>query len=105
MCKIVLKDGFFHIPVDPKFVDYLCVEFPVSKRIARFRVLPFGIKCAPAIFQHLMLELKRVFELAWGVKFGDAVLVYIDDWAVLSLTRSRTQEGYDMLINMLLHNG
>ena len=105
MCKLDLKDGFFHIPVDDRFVDFLCIEFPLSKKIARFRVLPFGIKCAPAWFQRLMLELLRMFKAAWKAKFGDDVLVYIDDWGLFAIEHARAAEGFALLIQMLEEMG
>jgi len=105
MAKIDLKDGFFHIPIKPQFVDYLCIQFPVSGKYARFRVLPFGIKCAPAIFQHLMLEILRMFKEAWKREHGDDASAYIDDLGVFSMSKERAQEGFELLIRMLTEMG
>jgi hypothetical protein len=84
--KYDLKDGFYHIPVHPRFVDLLGIQLPASNQFARYRFLCFGLKCAPFFFQGTMCELRQCL-LAQGILSDCAVLVYIDDWLLLAPTR------------------
>ncbi len=47
MAKFDFKDGFYHIPVHPKLSSLLGIKHPKSGKLAVYRVLCFGLKCAP----------------------------------------------------------
>ena len=74
--KLDLASGYWQIPVAKKSRQYLAFES--AKRQYRFKVMPFGIANAPAMFQKMMDSL-----------IGDlpGVSGYIDDVVVYSKTK------------------
>jgi hypothetical protein len=49
--------------------------------------------------------IKAAFERAWLVQEGEAVLVYIDDWAIITMSKARADDGFSFLIDMLSEIG
>ncbi len=83
--KFDLKDGFYHIPVQPKLTSLLGIKHPQEGRFATYRYLCFGLKCAPFLFQGTMCQLRAML-LSKGILHDCAVLVYIDDWIIMGAT-------------------
>jgi hypothetical protein len=48
--KYDLKDGFFHVPVHPAWVDFFGIRLPDTGEYARYRYLLFGGKSSPPLF-------------------------------------------------------
>lgn len=73
---IDLAQGFYQIPIPPADRDKTTVVTPFGKY--RFTVMPFGLRNAPATFQHAMDNLFHEYQ--------DFIFVYIDDVAIFSRT-------------------
>ena len=72
-----LRQGYWQVENDPETADK--TSFVTRKGSFRFKVLPFGLSNAPAIFQRLMNLVMR--GLTW-----EACLVFLDDIVVMSTT-------------------
>lgn len=69
-CSIDLKQGYHHVPIVPK--DRHKTAFSASRYLHQYKVLPYGFKSAPRIFQDVMQTILRPL-------LGKGCLVYIDD--------------------------
>ena len=72
--KVDLNKGFHQIPVEPSHYQKTVFCTPWGKY--EFRVMPFGVRNGPSVFQRLM---DRVLH-----RDGDLAVVYIDDIAIFS---------------------
>ena len=72
---IDLMQGYYQIKIQD--VDCAKIAFKTPMGVYEFRVLPFGLTNAPAIFQGVM---KRIFR----PYIGKFVLVYLDDIIIFS---------------------
>ncbi|CEM39915.1 unnamed protein product [Vitrella brassicaformis CCMP3155] len=87
-----MKDGFLHLPVDPREADLLGFQSPINVKYYRYQFVPFGLATAPWLFCHLMEYVKtRLSER--GVH---AVLVYVDDWYFVGQTHEDVQHALDV---------
>ena len=76
-----LKSGYWQIKVDDSSQEK--TAFVTHKGLFEFRVMPFGVTNAPAVFQRLM---QRVLAGLQSVSASDFVSVYLDDVIVFSET-------------------
>ena len=72
-----LRQGYWQVENDPETADK--TTFITRKGAFKFKVLPFGLCNAPAVFQRLMNLVMR--GLTW-----EACLVFLDDIVVMSTT-------------------
>ena len=72
-----LRQGYWQVENDPETADK--TTFITRKGAFKFKVLPFGLSNAPAVFQRLMNLVMR--GLTW-----EACLVFLDDIVVMSTT-------------------
>ena len=72
-----LRQGYWQVENDPETADK--TTFITRKGAFKFKVLPFGLSNAPAVFQRLMNLVMR--GLTWK-----ACLVFLDDIVVMSTT-------------------
>ena len=72
-----LRQGYWQVENDPETADK--TTFITRKGASKFKVLPFGLSNAPAVFQRLMNLVMR--GLTW-----EACLVFLDDIVVMSTT-------------------
>jgi len=77
MVKVDLKDAFFTIPIHKVHQQYL--RFQVAEACYQFTCLPFGLSCAPWIFNKVMKPLMTLLR-SWGVR----IIVYIDNMLILA---------------------
>ena len=72
--KVDLNKGFHQIPVDPSHYQKTAFCTPWGKY--EFRVMPFGVRNGPSVFQRLMDQVLN--------RDSDSAVVYIDDIAIFS---------------------
>jgi len=70
-----LCSGYHNIPI--KEVDRDKTAFITRRGCFRYKVMPFGLTCAPSVFQHLM-------DLVLCELTYETCLVYLDDITVIS---------------------
>ena len=74
-----LASGYWQIPMDPSSQEK--TAFITIGGLFEFKVMPFGLKNAPAVFQRLMEKILQQLNPVDGRKF---VSVYVDDVLVFS---------------------
>ena len=80
-----LKDAYFQIVLDNESRDLTTFSDGIS--LYRFRRLPFGLSCAPAIFSRKMAEiLAELTKEGWVRNYLDDIILWADDFSQL-LTR------------------
>ena len=87
-----LRQGYWQVENDPQTADK--TTFITRKGAFKFKVLPFGLSNAPAIFQRLM-NLVMV-GLTW-----EACLVFLDDIIVMSSTFEQHLDRLQAVFNRL----
>ncbi len=75
LSKIDLTKGYYHVPLEAESRDV--TSFVTPWGCFKFKVLPFGLKHAPAIFQRIMEQILRECK-GWSVVYIDDILVYSD---------------------------
>ena len=77
--KVDLRDGFFHLPLDPALRPFLGIEYEGVRY--RWTVLPMGLATAPGIMQSVMRHITGLVT----ARFPDLrAYVYLDDFLFLS---------------------
>ena len=95
-----LRSGYHNIPI--KEADRDKTAFITRRGCFRYKVMPFGLTCAPSVFQRLM-------DLVLCGLTYDSCLVYLDDIIVFARDfqshRDRLQEVFERLrrANLKLH--
>ena len=92
-----LASGFWQIRVHPD--SQAKTAFVTHHGLHEFRVMPFGLKNAPAAFQRLMHRVVADLNLAEGPDFVSA---YIDDVLVFSRTLQEHLHHLEMVIAKLV---
>jgi len=81
-----LKDGFWHAELDEES-SKLC-SFVTPHGLYRFRKMPFGLSCAPEIFQYMTEEILK----------GTGAIVYFDD----CLIPGKDKAHHDLILGKVL---
>lgn len=92
-----LRSGYWQVPMEEASIPYTAFTTP-NGATYEFVVMPFGLKCAPTTFQHLMVEV-----LAGYV--GVFVNVYLDDIIVYSGTHEEHAVHLQMVLERLRTHG
>lgn len=93
-CKIDLKNGYFHIPINKKFSKWFGLKW---KGVSyAFQRLPFGLSMAPAIFQSIT---KKLLE-----KWKNNCLVYLDDFLLFADSFEKTHQITKEVLLYLVKN-
>lgn len=92
--KIDLKDAYFHIELHSE-VRHL-TAFMTMNGLMRFKRLPFGLSCAPEIFQK---EMEKVFRNCKNV------LIYLDDILMYGKSLKELKEIENMVREVIKKNG
>ena len=88
-----LRQGYWQVENDPATADK--TTFITRKSAFKFKVLPFGLSNAPAIFQRLMNLV--MMGLTW-----EACLVFLDDIVVISKTFDQHIERLGAVLDRLI---
>ena len=83
-----LNSGYWQVAMDDE--DKSKTAFVTRKGLFQFKVMPFGLTCAPATFERLMETV--LAGLQW-----DLCLVYLDDIIVIG------KSFEDMLSNLMIY--
>ena len=107
MCKLDLKDGFFHCPVHQDSQRFL--GFRWDKQTYAYRFLPFGLASSPYQFCRLtshaaQLATSRLRALLWGSRVP-LILVYVDDFLICAPTCADCTLALSILREVLLELG
>ena len=77
-----MKDAYFQVPLDPKSRDI--TTFSDSINLYRFKRLPFGLSCAPAIFtRHMSTLLSPLLTEGWMRNYLDDLIIWGPDFSTL----------------------
>ena len=87
-----LRQGYWQVENDPETADK--TTFITRKGAFKFKVLPFGLSNAPAVFQRLMNLVMQ--GLTW-----EACLVFLDDIIVMTSTFEQHLERLNAVFNRL----
>jgi hypothetical protein len=98
MCSIDLKDAYYTVPIDQKYVKYL--KFEYGGKIYKFTCMPNGLSSAPRIFTMLS---KPVF--SYLRKQGFHNTVYIDDSLLIGYSLSDCQRNVKATVDAVRHAG
>ena len=92
-----IKDGFFHVPVNIDYRDYL--GFRWNNQFYRWKVLPFGLSCSPYYFNKIVRPI-----VSYLRSLGVRVSVFVDDF-ILAADASSITDCSDQLIHCLCDLG
>ncbi len=77
MSKLDLSKGYYQLQMDPASKDMTTFVCPYGKY--RFVRMPFGLKNAPAMFQHAISTVLKRFT-SFSTNYIDDILVYSGSW-------------------------
>ena len=97
---IDLASGFWQIQMHPSSQEK--TAFVTLQGLYEFRVMPFGLKNAPRVFQHLMQQVVSAVNPSSGPDF---VSVYLDDILVFSRDLDDHLEHLRLIIERLVEVG
>lgn len=98
LAKRDLTNGFFHCVLNKEARRYMGFRHPVSRKLARWVVLPQGTKQSPAIFCAVSTAASRIFQQIFdreGVRV--IVKVYVDDFILIGDTFEDIQRAFALM--------
>ena len=95
---IDLKDAYFHISIHPSNRKFL--RFIFLDTIYQYQVLSFGLATAPRTFTKCMAPVAAYLRL-----HGVQVFPYINDWLVVSPSRSKALQDTKFTLHALRNLG
>ena len=94
--KLDLKDAFNQIPVKKEHQKFTAFKCP--RGVFEYKVMPFGLRNAPAVFQ-------RMIDTVLGMLVGVCCVAYMDDILVFSPSREQhTKDFVKVLSALSRHN-
>ena len=91
-----LSSGYYNVPIRECDKDKTC--FVTRRGAWRFNVLPFGLTCAPSVFQRLM-------DLVLSGLSYEICLAYIDDIIIFASTFEQHLERLEQVLSRILKAG
>ena len=77
-----LKEAYYQVELDPKSRDV--TTFSDGVALYRFKRLPFGLSCSPAVFSRVMMNvLAPLIKLGWVKNYLDDVIVWAPSFSTL----------------------
>jgi hypothetical protein len=90
--KLDLRSGYHQFPIDAD--SQHLTAFRAGNNLYQFKRIPFGLKMAPAYFQHIMQDIL-------GSLIGRTCFVYLDDIIVFGDTEEEFVENLDTILGLL----
>ena len=95
LASIDLKDAYFQITVHPSSRKLL--RFISNDTVYQFKALCFGLATAPQVFTRVFAAVS-----AWAHSRGVHLLLYLDDWLILSSSEAKTRRHVNQLLTLPL---
>ena len=90
--------GFYQVPIAHKSKELISFSVPGPKGGQyQFRVMPFGLKGAPATFQQFMDDVFRPI-------LGQSAVIYIDDIAIFSDSKKQHMDHLRQVFQLMRDN-
>ena len=85
-----LKDGYYHLQIEPEFRNYLGFKFEWQGKVyyARYLVAPFGLRDIPFLFTKILRPLVNHWRRS-GIK----ICLYLDDGFSSSKNKDKAFHG------------
>ena len=93
MISLDLQDAYLQVPIHPESRRYL--RFTMGGVPYQFRVLYFGLTTAPQVFTRLMAPISAILH-----RYGIRMLRYLDDWLILTESRTTCLQVRDRLLQV-----
>ena len=93
MISLDLQDAYLQVPIHPESRRYL--RFTMGGVPYQFRVLCFGLTTAPQVFTRLMAPISAILH-----RYGIRMLRYLDDWLILTESRTTCIRARDRLLHL-----
>ena len=93
MISLDLQDTYLQVPIHPESRRYL--RFTMGGVSYQFRVLCFGLTTAPQVFTRLMTPISAILH-----RYGIRMLRYLDDWLILTESRTACLQARDRLLQV-----
>ena len=98
LTSLDLRDAYLHVPMHPDSRRFL--RFMFNGNCYEFKVLPFGLSSAPQVFTRVMAQAGRWLHLQ-----SVRILLYLDDWLVLSYSEAHARQCTAMTLRLCLDLG
>ena len=93
LASLDLKDAYFQIPIHGSSRKLL--RFMSEGTVYQFKALCFGLSTAPQVFTRVFAAVS-----AWAHARGIRLLLYLDDWLVLSSSEKKAKESIRELLSL-----
>ena len=93
LASMDLKDAYFQIPVHLSSRKLL--RFVSNDAVYQFKALCFGLSTAPQVFTRVFAAIS-----SWAHARGIRLLRYLDDWLILSTSRTKTRQHVNQLLSL-----
>lgn len=93
-----LKNGFYHIRLAESARKHMGFRHPVTGRLGRYVVLPFGAAQSPPIFCEVTEQAARIFNtLFQQAGLSAFTLVYVDDFLIIADSHADMQRAFSIM--------
>ncbi|PNH10171.1 hypothetical protein TSOC_003112 [Tetrabaena socialis] len=93
-----LASGFHHVKLAPEARRYMGFHHPVSGRLQRWVVLPFGASQSPPIFVEVTAAARTIFQAECDARgLNVKIFVYVDDFMLLGAAWSDVRGAFEVL--------
>ena len=93
MISLDLQDAYLQVPIHPESHRYL--RFTMGGESYQSRVLCFGLTTTPQVFTRLMAPISAILH-----RYGIRMLQYLDDWLILTESRTTCLQARDRLLQV-----